>query len=81
MSHGGGPAVHAPSPLTLPPAADERWRAKYIKDYEGGLYIAYNGRHHEEPQSAVTVSEVSPPPPLPAAERRSRTLHGSGALL
>ncbi len=58
-------AAPAPPPSTLLPVADERWQAKYIQDYEGGLYIAYNGHHHEEPQSAVTVSEVPPPSFLP----------------
>jgi len=36
-----------------------RWREKYVKEYQGGLYIAYNGKHHEKPPSAVTVSEAT----------------------
>ena len=36
----------------------ERWRSKYVREYRGGLYVAYNGKHHETPHNAVTVSEV-----------------------
>ena len=35
-----------------------RWRSKYVREYRGGLYVAYNGKHHEMPHNAVTVSEV-----------------------
>ena len=35
-----------------------RWRSKYVREYKGGLYVAYNGKHHETPYNAVTVSEV-----------------------
>ena len=35
-----------------------RWRFKYVREYEGGLYVAYNRKHHETPYNAVTVSEV-----------------------
>lgn len=36
----------------------QRWRAKYVREYRGGLFVAYNGKHLEEPANAVTVSEV-----------------------
>lgn len=32
--------------------------SKYVREYKGGLYVAYNGKHHETPYNAVTVSEV-----------------------
>ena len=36
----------------------QRWRSKYVREYKGGLYVAYNRNHNEAPYNAVTVSEV-----------------------
>ncbi len=67
-----GAAANGTLPATLPrgrskaktrptagePISYERWRSKYVREYRAGLYVSYNGKHHEEPAHAVTVSEV-----------------------
>lgn len=34
------------------------WRHRYVRPYEGGLYVAYNIDGDMAPKDAVTVSEA-----------------------
>ena len=37
----------------------EDWRQRYVRQYQEGLYVAYNGEGEFMPENAVTVSEAS----------------------
>lgn len=47
----------------------QEWRAFYLKEYKGALYVNYNSEHLLLPHCACTASEV---PPLPLL-RQSQT--------
>lgn len=72
-----------PLPAVSGAISYKRWRSKYVRTYQDGLYVAYNGKHREEPANAVTVSEVGPryePPHMSktATAARSCCITGSG---
>jgi hypothetical protein len=36
----------------------QTWKAKYVREHEGSLYVAYNLDGSSHPADAVTVSEA-----------------------